>query len=337
MITPHANPNPADRGSSWAPQAATTATTAAEGSGNATAARAGAHVATSSVPVQRRTAGSTSRLAVKAEPASRTQVEVGLQRASAATRAPEHALHVIAAPTVGHAPPAEGSSVSNGVGSTAAALLLLPVQGRLQSRARVQLQPHDRDNDAGVGASSGTDSDSDAVHARGDWGQGQDQDQDQGQGQGQGRASGPSPSRPHARTWAHVDQRGGGAAGGRRVQPAPTFSPEDLPEPRMLPNGRVACTWPGCTSTFSDPYGVRRHMRSHTGTKPYPCHYDGCGKAFGHRQSLDYHIAAAHKRERPFKCTAVPGCRFSFPTAASLRAHVQRCVWWPRTRGFQAV
>ncbi len=96
--------------------------------------------------------------------------------------------------------------------------------------------------------------------------------------------------------------------------------------PVTLLDGKVLCTFPGCTSTFSDPYGQRRHMRSHTGEKPYPCRVPGCGKAFGHKQSLDYHVAAAHKKERPFKCTAVPGCTFAFPTPASLRAHLRRCV-----------
>ena len=38
-------------------------------------------------------------------------------------------------------------------------------------------------------------------------------------------------------------------------------------------------------------------------------------------QSLQYHIAAAHKQERPYVCSAVPGCTFAFPTRGSCRAH----------------
>jgi uncharacterized Zn-finger protein len=64
-------------------------------------------------------------------------------------------------------------------------------------------------------------------------------------------------------------------------------------------------------------------MRSHTGEKPYPCPHVDCDKAFGHRQSLDYHIAVVHKRVRPFACKVL-GCGFAFPTAASLRAHIHR-------------
>ena len=49
-----------------------------------------------------------------------------------------------------------------------------------------------------------------------------------------------------------------------------------------------------------------------TTTTPVHCRYS---------QSLQYHIAAAHKQERPYVCSAVPGCTFAFPTRGSCRAH----------------
>jgi hypothetical protein len=99
-----------------------------------------------------------------------------------------------------------------------------------------------------------------------------------------------------------------------------------LPEPPLLEDGRVRCTWPKCTSTFSDHHGVRRHVRvTHLCEKPFVCDEDGCGKKFGHRQSLEYHVAAAHRSERPFKCVDTD-CTYVFPKEAAMRAHVRRYV-----------
>jgi hypothetical protein len=99
-----------------------------------------------------------------------------------------------------------------------------------------------------------------------------------------------------------------------------------LPEPSLLEDGRVRCTWPKCMSTFSDHHGVRRHVRvTHLCEKLFVCNEDGCGKKFGHRPSLEYHVAAAHRSERPFKCVDAD-CTYAFPKEAAMRAHARRYV-----------
>lgn len=130
-------------------------------------------------------------------------------------------------------------------------------------------------------------------------------------------ATGAATGRPLAQAQDSEDLDSGGSGAGDGLEPAV----DGLGRRR---DGRVPCTWPGCVATFSDPYGLRRHLRTHTGEKPYPCTFQGCDKSFGHKQSLEYHIAATHTQNRPHKCTAVPGCTLAFPTAAALRVHVRR-------------
>ncbi|KAL4243752.1 hypothetical protein ABKN59_011035 [Abortiporus biennis] len=71
---------------------------------------------------------------------------------------------------------------------------------------------------------------------------------------------------------------------------------------------------PVCNSTFTRPQHVARHMRSHTGDRPYKCQH--CGDQFARSDLLSRHVNKCHASERPPTTTA-PSNRRKGPTAAS--------------------
>ncbi|PFH47996.1 hypothetical protein AMATHDRAFT_42559 [Amanita thiersii Skay4041] len=54
---------------------------------------------------------------------------------------------------------------------------------------------------------------------------------------------------------------------------------------------------PVCQATFTRPQHVARHMRSHTGDRPYKCQY--CGDQFARSDLLSRHCNKCHANERP--------------------------------------
>ncbi|KAI0071954.1 hypothetical protein K474DRAFT_478664 [Panus rudis PR-1116 ss-1] len=71
---------------------------------------------------------------------------------------------------------------------------------------------------------------------------------------------------------------------------------------------------PVCNSTFTRPQHVARHMRSHTGDRPYKCTH--CGDQFARSDLLSRHINKCHASEKPPTTTA-PNTRRKGPTAAA--------------------
>lgn len=49
------------------------------------------------------------------------------------------------------------------------------------------------------------------------------------------------------------------------------------------------CDWPACTYAASQPGNLSRHRRVHTGERPYACDWPDCGYAAGQKNSLDAH------------------------------------------------
>ena len=85
---------------------------------------------------------------------------------------------------------------------------------------------------------------------------------------------------------------------------------------QKTPGRRWACSYSGCTKSYSRVQRLKEHEASHEGKK-WACSYSGCTKAYSRVQRLKEHEAS---HEGKWACS-YPGCIKSYSSAQSIKEH----------------
>ncbi|DBA04881.1 TPA: hypothetical protein N0F65_006883 [Lagenidium giganteum] len=92
-------------------------------------------------------------------------------------------------------------------------------------------------------------------------------------------------------------------------------------EMREKPNKRNVFVCSECDKRFPRSFALRRHLRIHTGTKPYACDHEGCTQRFNTSGNLSRH-KRIHSGERPYPCIFAT-CGKRFNTSTKLKRHMR--------------
>ena len=97
-----------------------------------------------------------------------------------------------------------------------------------------------------------------------------------------------------------------------------TFHPSSFPmlSTNMSQNSTYQFRCNLCDKYLSSKNSLLRHIRTHTGEKPYEC--TQCGQRFTQIASLNEHVRRLHTGKRPYSCTQ---CTKAFVTNTELAKH----------------